>query len=205
MSYLEVTKESYEATAEEFAENVKDLAPVESIKKLIALLPPKACIIDIGCGSGRDAKIFTENEINVLGVDICNNLIEIAKKNAPLGQFQVRDIETCVFPDSHFDGAWSGCTLSHVPKKTIPNVLKSIHSSLKKNGYFYLTVRKGSGEGLQQDDRYGNIEKYWTYFEQDEIENFLKAAGFKIIESCAVQNQFKYPTHPCIRIFCQKQ
>ena len=52
----EITKESYQATANEYTQNVVNLAPTGSIERFINFLPPNAKIIDIGCGSGRDAK-----------------------------------------------------------------------------------------------------------------------------------------------------
>ncbi|MBA3536983.1 MAG: methyltransferase domain-containing protein [Tatlockia sp.] len=86
ISNKEITKQSYQATASQFAHNVAELAPIGSIEKFIKLLPSKAKIIDIGCGSGRDAKIFSNMGANVLGIDFCSNHIEIAKKNAPLDE-----------------------------------------------------------------------------------------------------------------------
>src|SRR4051812_15222740 len=79
----EITQQSYEATAAEFAHNVADLAPLASIEKFVKMLPPKAKILDIGCGSGRDAKIFSSQGAHVIGIDFCSNLLEIAKKHSP--------------------------------------------------------------------------------------------------------------------------
>lgn len=60
MLHKTISQKSYQTTAKEFAKNVADLAPLESIQQFVDLLPPHAKIIDIGCGSGRDAKIFNE-------------------------------------------------------------------------------------------------------------------------------------------------
>lgn len=204
MSYKTVMQESYQATAEEFARNVADLAPIQSIEKFMKLLPPNAKIIDIGCGSGRDAKIFTEKGLSVLGIDFCSNLIEIAKTNAPLAEFQVLDFETASFPLSSFDGAWAACSLHHIPKKTLPTVLNNIHSFLKEKGSFYLTVKKGVGEVLAKDERYGDFEKFWSFFEEDEIKKIVQSANFTILECTTVEKGNAYHTHPAIRIFCQK-
>ncbi len=69
-----------------------DLAPIKSMEKFIAFLPPKPKIIDIGCGSGRDAKILSSMGADVLGIDFCSNIIDIAKINAPQSQFEVMDL-----------------------------------------------------------------------------------------------------------------
>ncbi len=206
MSYKTATQASYQATAEEFARNVADLAPMESIQKFAGLLPPKAKIIDIGCGSGRDAKIFTEMGLSVLGVDFCENLIDIAKNNAPLAKFEVLDIETATFAPASFDGVWACCSLLHIPKKTLPDVLKKIYSMLKEGGCFYIALKKGSGETLEKDSRYegGDFIKFWSFFEEKELQELLKTAKFKVLDCATVHKEGKYQTHPGVRVFCQK-
>src|SRR5688572_14703882 len=127
MQNKEMTKQSYQATAQQFAQNVANLAPIESIEKFIKLLPPTAKIIDLGCGSGRDAKIFTNLGADVLGIDYSSNLIDIAQSHAPLANFKLMDIETMSFPASSFDGVWSACSLAHIPKTILPDVLEKIN------------------------------------------------------------------------------
>lgn len=203
--YKEATKASYQATANEFAQNVAELAPIGSIEKFISLLPTKAKIIDIGCGSGRDAKIFTTAGIDVLGIDFCSNLIEIAKTHAPLADFQLMDIEAINFSPATFEGAWAACSLGHIPKNKFLNVLKQIHVLLKEEGYFYLALKKGAGEILERDARYaGNHQKFWSFFEEVELKNHLENAGFKILDLKVTEKRYDYQTHPAFRIFCQK-
>ena len=205
ISNKEITHASYEATAQEFSHNVAELAPTGSINQLLQLLPSKAKIIDIGCGSGRDATIFSEMGAKVVGIDFCSNLLDIAKQNSPLPKFELMDIEAMDFPDSSFDGAWSACSLGHIAKKNLPAVLKKINVLLKDNGIFYLALKKGSGELLEQDMRYeGNIQKFWSYYEEEELKNILQAAHFKILDFTVVEKNSSYQTHPAFRVFCQK-
>lgn len=205
MSNKEITKESYQVTAQQFAKNVNDLAPMGSIEKFVKLLPTKANIIDLGSGSGRDAKIFSSMGVDVLGIDYCSNLINISKAHAPLANFELMDIETMDFPASSFDGVWSACTLAHISKEKFPDVLKKINFILKEHGYFYLALKKGSGEILEHDSRYvGDVKKFWAFYEEDELKNILHAAQFKILEFDTVEQNHHYQTHPAFRIFCQK-
>lgn len=204
MSHKEITRDSYQETAERFARNVASLAPMESIQRFVSMLPPNPRIIDIGCGSGRDAKVFSENGVSVVGIDFCQSLIDIAKKTAPLAQFQMMDIETDDFPEASFDGAWASCSLLHIPKKSFSPVLCKIHSCLKENGYFYLTLKKGTGEFVERDLRYGDFEKFWALYEENELKELLQSAKFKIIDCNVVEARFSYQTHPSVRVFCQK-
>jgi SAM-dependent methyltransferase len=206
MSYKTATQKSYQSTANEFAANVADLAPVESIEKFIKLMPRHAKMIDIGCGSGRDAKIFSEKGIAVLGIDFCSELIEIAKAHAPLAEFQLLDIEEACFPADSFDGAWACCSLQHLPKKTLPMILAKIHSFLKPRAVFYLTLKKGSGEVFEKDLRYKEApEKFWAFYEEEELREMVQSAAFTLRECCTVHKESAaYQIHPTIRLFCQK-
>lgn len=206
MSYKSITQKSYQATADEYARKVSELAPMESIQRFVEMLPPKAKIIDMGCGSGRDAKIFTEKGISVLGIDFCQNLIDIAKAHAPLAEFQVMDMESAIFVPESFDGVWASCSLLHISKTVLPSVLKNTYSMLKQGGTFYLNLKKGDGEILEKDSRYENVDiiKFWSYYEEKELLELIKAAKFKIVECVIEPIKSHYQSHEFLRVFCQK-
>jgi SAM-dependent methyltransferase len=205
LSNKEITKQSYQATAQAFAENVADLAPKESIETMMSLLPKHPRILDIGCGSGRDAKLFSNLGAEVVGIDFCPEFIQIAKANAPTAEFKLMDIETMDFPSGQFDAAWAACSLMHIEKRVLPDVLKKIHQLLKDNGYFYLAVKQGTGEKLEADTRYeGDYQKFWSYFEEAELKQALTTAKFKIQVFELVEKSHQYQTHAAFKIFCQK-
>jgi len=205
MSDKYITQQSYEVTAQEYTRNVAGLAPIHSIEKFITLLPSKAKIIDIGCGSGRDAKIFSDKGIEVLGIDFCSNLIKIAKEHAPLAKFKLMDIENISLPDASFHGIWSACSLGHIAKNNLPTHLQKLHQLLIDKGYFYLALKKGQGEQLERDVRYkGNIQKFWSYYEEEELKNILLRASFKILDFAVIPKNHPYLSHDAFRVFCQK-
>jgi len=184
MDYKKITQLSYEATAHEFSRNVADLAPLASLQKFVRLLPPKAKILDIGCGSGRDCNILSEMGFDVVGIDLCHALLEIAKKNAPSAHFLQMDVEQLSFSDRSFEGIWSACSLAHLSKNKFPEVLKTLYRLLTPGGCFYLSLKKGKGEGVQKDGRYGGCEKFWAYYEKEEVDTLLQAVPFKVLEYC---------------------
>ncbi len=205
MNYKQITQESYNATANEFAANVINLAPLESIKSMISRLAENPQIIDIGCGSGRDAKHFSELGAIVTGIDFSEKLLEIAKNHAPQAQFLNMDIENMSFDEGTFDAAWAACSLMHIPKLSLPKVLKQIHRFLKNEGYFYLALKQGKNETFERDMRYeGNVRKFWSYYEQDELRKILIDAHFSILEFELIGRTHHYQTHDAFKILCQK-
>ena len=63
------TWKSYESSACDYARNVECLHPHKEVEKFLSLIPPGGSIIDIGCGSGRDVKKFSEHGFHVTGID----------------------------------------------------------------------------------------------------------------------------------------
>lgn len=200
-----LTLNSYESTVCEYSRNTETLHPHLHAKNFIEMLSPHAKIIDIGCGPGRDAKIFQENGLRVVGIDFSPKMIAIAKQNAPKAEFHVMNMERMDFPKEAFEGAWASASFVHLPKKRVVQVFKNIHNFLKTNGVFYLSVKKGTGEALAQDKRYGNMQKFWSFFEEAELVDLLKEANFEIVEANCMNPKSSYQTHPTIHVFCKKR
>lgn len=109
------------------------------------------------------------------------------------------------FSEAIFDGVWAVCSLGHITKKALPEVLAKIYSMLKEGGCFYWALRKGHCEELIKDSRYpGNIEKFWSFYQEDELKELLEAAQFKIIDFAIVAKNHPYQTQDAFRVFCQK-
>lgn len=64
---------------------------------------PGISYLDAGCGSGMAALIAAKRGTLVSGLDATENLIAIAKKRVPDGDFHVGDLENLPFPDKAFD------------------------------------------------------------------------------------------------------
>ncbi|MFZ0565936.1 MAG: class I SAM-dependent methyltransferase [Chlamydiales bacterium] len=198
------TLNAYNASAKEFAENTAGLHPDEQARKFLNLLPGKR-ILDLGCGPGRDAQVFVGQGFQVTGVDMSTQMVEMARSRVA-AQFHVMDIENLNFPPRSFHGIWASASLLHIPKKNILQVFKILHSLLLEEGIFYLSLKKGTGEGLQSDPRYGGILKFWSFFEREEIEDIVKQSDFKVIESVISEKKSTYQGHPLwVNILCKKE
>lgn len=201
-----VTLNSYEASASHYATNTIDLHPKEEAQKFIARLPSSSKIIDIGCGPGRDAKVFSGFGLEVIGVDFSAKMIELARQNASNCSFHVMDIEKLAFDPEFFHGVWANCALLHVSKQNIPSVLDKMHKILKPKGVLYLSVKQSHiDESFAADGRYGGLEKYWSFYEPDELVKLLNEAKFQIEDVEIANKSSDYHTHPIIKIFAEKQ
>jgi len=202
--YTKLTVQSYDKTVDSYTANVEKLHPKKESKIFLSLIGKKSSILDLGCGSGRDSKIFADKGYKVVGIDLSKNMIKAAKKLVKNADFKVMGMMKINFKNNSFDGIWANAAFCHISKKAIPKAIKEARRVLKKNGIFYLSLKEGKEELLIPDERYGNVEKFWSLFKKREIEEMIKESKFKIIKSYVKKYKHPYYTHPWISIFCKK-
>lgn len=202
--YLQSTIRSYDKTVREYAKNVAPLHPYHISDRFIKLLLEESFVLDVGCGSGRDAEIFVSHGFSVTGIDLSENMIEYARKNVKGAAFQVMDLRNLTFDKNSFHGIWASASYLHVRKHEIGSALQEAHRVLKPGGIFYLSVKEGAGEQHEPDTRYGNCEKFWSYFSEKEIKTILEDSGFNVVHSEHEMQESEYATHPFIHILCGK-
>jgi tRNA (uracil-5-)-methyltransferase TRM9 len=146
---LKKTKEDYNKIAEEFSRTRSQVW--EEVRFLFDdYVIPGEKVLDLGCGNGRffevlkDKERFFEvlkdKEVDYIGVDFSEKLIEIAKKRFPEAKFQVADALNLPFPNSFFDKVYSIAVFHHIPSKEFrQRFLKEIRRVLKPEGLLILT------------------------------------------------------------------
>jgi ubiquinone/menaquinone biosynthesis C-methylase UbiE len=203
MGDKEITIESYDKTVDAYIRNTDPLHPKEEADKFLSMLEKGASILDIGCGPGRDAKIFSEKGFKVTGIDLSEKMIDAARKRCR-AEFKVMDLMKLEYPDEKFDSIWAMATYLHVPKIEIVKSLKEAFRVLKRGGIFAISVKLGEGELLREDKRYGNVKKFWSFYSKPEIETALKKAGFEILESYVDMPKKAYYTNAVVRTISRK-
>lgn len=76
-----------------FSEFAQSAAP-----GVIALLPEKGLIVEVGCGSGVLARALTHAGFDVLGIDASPAMIELARVHSPDARFEVARLADAVLP-----------------------------------------------------------------------------------------------------------
>lgn len=73
-------------------------------------------VLCIGCGTGEECHMLIEKGANeVIGVDLSDGLIALAKENYPNIAFKVMDMEELTFEDNEFDFIYSSLTMHYAP------------------------------------------------------------------------------------------
>lgn len=163
-------------------------------------------ILDLGCGAGQWFKFFKEKEVDYIGIDNSERLIEIAKKRYPEAKFQVGDALNLPFPNNYFDKVYSIAVFHHIPSLEFRlQFLKEARRVLKPERILILTVwnlwrkrkiRKliykfaflkifGKSKLDFKDilmDWQGMSDCYFHCFTKNELKKLVKKVGFNIIK-----------------------
>lgn len=73
-------------------------------------------VLDVCTGPGMLAKGALGRGAQPVGVDFSNQVIELARKNVPDGEFFQGDAQALPFPDNDFDAVLCGYGVMHVPE-----------------------------------------------------------------------------------------
>jgi len=113
-------------------------------------------ILEIGCGSGMLARRFIANGYDYLGLDLYNEMLEIARLEVNTDKFIQSDMRNLSF-QKQFDAVMiTGRSISYViENKGIIDTLKGIYESLVDNGLFVFGVFEANGIF----DNFGDFEQ----------------------------------------------
>ena len=153
----EQTLSYYEANAERFVENTRDIDMDSIYEPFLSLLSPGAHVLDAGCGSGRDSRAFLERGYEVTALDASEAMVELASHHIGrpvlhLSFDQVRFRE-------HFDGVWASASLLHVPRHSIAKVLERLVIALKVGGVMYASFKYGEGETIRDGRLFNDYDE----------------------------------------------
>lgn len=180
---------------------------VEEKPALFSLAPDLTgkAVLDLGCGYGENCAEFVSlGACRVLGVDISEKMLAVAKSEHLGIEFVRADISDLTFINEKFDVVFSSLALHYV--EDFEKLVKSVYSILKDGGYFVfsqehpLTSAPIGGASWTKDENgvplhynltdYGKsgkrtttwivdgVEKYHRTF--SDIVNALVFAGFTI-------------------------
>jgi SAM-dependent methyltransferase len=124
-------------------------------------------VLDIGAGSGQHGKFLLDHGFDVTCIDLSPSMVDTCRMKGLTAE--VMDYYTLGFDAESFDAVWAMNTLLHVPKVSLPAVLKNIHTVLKEDGLFYMGVYGGKdSEGVWEEDTY-IPKRFFSFYTNDDI------------------------------------
>ncbi len=176
---LTENKRTYNEIAEKFEQTRRRYSP--ELEELKGYIKEGEKVLDLGCGSGRLYEVFKNKNIDYLGLDFSEKLIEIARKK--YGNFFVLgEILDLPFFDESFDSVWAISSLHHIPSKELrKKAVNQIWRVLRKGGRIIVTCWK-IGSIFKKDVYipFDGKKRYYHAFSKRELKRLFKEAGFSV-------------------------
>ena len=173
------TKESYNQSAQMKISQFNNLgARVSDINKALSHISKEnPFILELGCGSGRDAAEILKRTSNYVGIDYSEKFVDECRKNVSKEHFQVADMETYTFP-SGIDAIFAFASLLHSDKEAVSDILSKAYEALNNGGVFFISLKHGDYTELLKYDEAG----FRTfYFYTPELIKELAPKGFETV------------------------
>lgn len=154
------------------------------IDEYLGYFNPGSVICSAGCGPcGHVENYIHQKGFKVIGIDISQKCIDIAKAHFPEIQLDTGDFTKMKYEDEYFDGLVSYYSIIDTPAQYLDKVLKEFKRVLKKSGYLLIVVKEGSTEGYQEELLGIKTKIYFSHFTKDQMEDALQKAGFEVIRT----------------------
>lgn len=171
------TLEHYNERADEFWLGTRDHDVRQNIEALLRHIrtAPPLCILDFGCGPGRDLAAFRQMGHEPIGLEGSAPLAAMARGHSGCEVWE-QNFLSLRLPAGRFDGIFANASLFHVPSQELPRVLGELHAALKPEGVLFSSNPRGTNEEGWNRGRYG------AYHDLDAWRAFLQAANFIELE-----------------------
>ena len=179
--WIDNTTLSYYENSSSILVSRYESANVSSIQKLLLqTFEDKNRLLEIGCGSGRDASFMYKNGFDIIAIDGSENMIKEAKKIHPeISNFlHIKVLPHELNFETKFDGIYSIATLMHLSFEDIKLTLSKIYHLLKPDGKFLMSV------SLFRDDinksGFDDKGRFFLVLPQNRWIRLCEEVGFKI-------------------------
>jgi ubiquinone/menaquinone biosynthesis C-methylase UbiE len=179
LDIFKTVEQSYDKMGEEYhayRNNEKFNSQLEEFSKL---LPDGGRVLDAGCGVGQPtAEFLAKRDFQVIGVDISNRMVELARRNVPNAEFKQANIAALEFEDEYFDGIICVYTLWHIPRTKHPSIIQNFYRMLGDGGILVLNTGVYESEGMS---RFFGHPMLWSTNDPKKTLSSVKESGFDVI------------------------
>jgi ubiquinone/menaquinone biosynthesis C-methylase UbiE len=142
--------EVFDQLAEKYqSEHSSNPFQVALIERIAALLPAGASVLDLGCGTGvPTATILTASDHRVVGVDISEGMLKLAREQVPAAEFVHADFTDLPDDFGRFGAVTAFFSLLMLSKADIERVLTKVAGWVEPGGHLGVGMVNFDGDSL---------------------------------------------------------
>lgn len=162
------TLDFYQVNAHTYVQNRPDEVSPD-LKAFVPRLKSGSYILELGCGSGQDARSMENLGYCIVTTDGVAAMAAIANERLVRGTRVMRFDQ--LDAEYEYDGVVACASLLHVPTTELSAVVGRIWNALKRGGWHFASFKTVCSSGW---DKHG---RYYKYLDQGSAEEFYKLVG----------------------------
>lgn len=178
------TVRAYDASAADYRAGTAEMpASVQAaVDRYAALLRPGARVLEIGSGSGRDARALESAGLSVRRTDVTPAFVHLLRDSgyqADVVDPLVDDLADPAAPGTPYAGVWADASLLHVDRADLPRVLSRLADATEPGGVLFVGLKEGDAE---EWSLHGNVTapRFFTYWREEPLRSALAGAGWRV-------------------------
>ncbi len=188
MDKKRIVREGYNKIAEKYLKKrLEKSVKMDLVVEFSSMIKLGGRILDAGCGAGLPFTKYLSEYFEVIGIDISEKQIELAKKNAPNAQLLVKDMTELDFPENFFEGIFANYSIIHVPEEEHFDLFRNFYRMLKPNGIAMFSLHSTDDPGSLNPNFFED-KMFWSGYDAETNLRILQEIGFDIIWSKIVDD-----------------
>lgn len=165
-----------------------DQHDLPQLDRLISHLQPGDRVLDVGCGPGLPiAAHLVSSGLEVIGIDISEAQIELARRHVPEATFLVRDMCELAEGEFHVAAVIAFYSLFHTPREGHRRLLEILRTFVPTGGRLLCTFGSTEWEG---EEPFCGVPMRWSHYGPEASLELVAEAGFEIDWSETVEHRF---------------
>lgn len=176
---LRRTIAAYDADPDGYRERYEQVDVSALRQAFMSYVPAGAPILDAGCGTGRDLVAFHDAGYNAVGIDLSEELLDIATDACPKAMTVKSDVRRTPFNDHRFFGVWAMASLVHLSHSEVEEALAEFKRVLVAGGWLLVTLKAGGGISCSWRNSCGwEGDRWFSYWAPEQAHAMIERAGF---------------------------
>ena len=177
----------YQQHAEELAQRYERAEVANLHQRLLHTFSPGAQLLEIGCGSGREAAFLCAQGYEVQGIEPAPAMIDRALYLHPelegrLFQGSIPDeLPAPIVQNEHYNGTYAVASLMHLSKEQLQPTFENLHRLLKQDGRLLFSVPLSRPDLTESG--YDEKGRYFLLLTSDQWIDQAESAGFHTINT----------------------
>ncbi len=157
------------------------------LRAYLSHLPPRARVLDLGCGPGQDVRYLCRKGYRVVGLDGCWPLLRFSRGCSPCTALVQADLRALPFRRETFAAVWAAASLIHLPKPAVRRVLRALLALVPLGGLLAATFAHGGADGVRRDGWLPG--RYFSRWRKVPLTRAIEQAGWTVLGLQTIANR----------------